>query len=160
MGNLIESIRSLPWVWAWLAFFAVVFLRAGGTYLIGRAIAAGLMKQTDARPKLRQAMDFIGRWGAPGVMLSFLTVGAQTVINLAAGLVRMPWHNYLLGLIPGAAIWATIWSTIGMAAFYAVIFYGGQESTAWLVAAVTLVVAVFLVVLAARSRQPTPSPGE
>lgn len=157
MNDLIESIREWPWFWAWSAFFVIVFLRAGATYLLGRGIAAGVTRRREPSARVSKAMATLSRWGAPGVMLSFLTVGAQTAVNLAAGLIQMPVANYLLGLIPGAAIWATVWSTIGMAAFYAVVFYGGRESTAWLVAGLTIVAAVVLVVIAAR-RRPSSNP--
>lgn len=132
MGDVIESMRSWPWFWAWCGFFVVAVLRAGGTYLIGRAINAGLIRVKTPRPRIREAMERVGRWGAPAVSLSFLTVGVQTMVNLAAGLIAMRPVHYLAGLAVGAAAWATIWSTIGMAAFYAVL--GGLRGEAGTVA--------------------------
>ncbi|RLV56541.1 hypothetical protein D9V41_05555 [Aeromicrobium phragmitis] len=119
MSDVIEQMRSWPWLWAWLGFFAVAVLRAGGTYLIGRGITAGVVHWRRPNERVRAMMDRVGRWGPPAVTVSFLTVGVQTAVNLAAGLIAMPWPRYLLGLLPGAAIWASIWSTIGMAAFLA-----------------------------------------
>ena len=151
MTDLIESMRSLPWFWAWIAFFLVAFLLAGGTYVIGRAVAAGALRGREPGERTREAMRQVERWGPPAVTLSFLTVGVQTVVNLAAGLCRMSVPRYLTGLVPGAMIWGTIWATIGMTAFYA-IFTGGAERIAWLLA---LVVAVVLLALVTRSvRQP------
>src|SRR5690606_15185925 len=51
VSDVIESVRSWPWLWAWLAFFAIVFLRAGGTYGIGRAVAAGVLRDRHPGPK-------------------------------------------------------------------------------------------------------------
>ena len=155
MSDVMDSIRSWPWAWAWLAFFVIVLLRAGGTYGIGRAVAAGLLRDRRPGPRVRLAMAQVERWGPPAVTVSFFTVGAQTAVNLGAGLARMSLPRYLTGLVPGAVIWATIWSTIGMSAFLAV-FTGGAERASWVL---VLVVAVVLVVLLRRSiRHSTPSP--
>ena len=156
MSSVVESIRSWPWLWAWLAFFAIVLLRAGATYGIGRAIAAGALRGREAGPKTRRAMATVDRWGPPAVTLSFLTVGAQTAVNLAAGLARMGVPRYLSGLVPGAAVWATIWTTIGMSAFLAV-FSGGSDRAAWLL--VLLVVLVVAVLLTRAIRQVEPAAG-
>ncbi|WP_229051818.1 DedA family protein [Aeromicrobium sp. Leaf350] len=117
MNGVLDDIRSWPWFWAWLTLFAIVVLRAGATYGIGRLIAAGAARGREPSERLRFAMERVDRWGPPAVTLSFLTVGAQTVINLAAGLCRMTTPRYLLGLVPGAALWATIWTTIGAGVF-------------------------------------------
>lgn len=153
MSDVIEAIRSWPWMWAWLAFFAIVMLRAGGTYGIGRAVAAGTLRDRP-RPKVEGAMRQVRRWGPPAVTVSFFTVGAQTAINFAAGLARMSVPRYLTGLVPGAAIWATIWSTIGMSAFYAV-FSAKSQRSAWLI--LLAVVVVVAVLLARAARQVDPS---
>ncbi len=160
MNELIESIRTWPWLWAWLTFFLIVLLRAGATYGIGRAIAAGVLRRRELGPKVRAAMGQVERWGPPAVTLSFFTVGAQTAVNLGAGLARMSVPRYLSGLVPGAAIWATIWSTIGMSAFLAVFSGGRTERLAWLL--VLLVVVVMVVLLARSIRQvgPTREPGQ
>ncbi|MCK5891275.1 VTT domain-containing protein [Aeromicrobium sp.] len=113
MNDVLESIRSWPWAWAWLALFAIVVLRAGATFAIGRLIASGAARGREPSPRMRVAIERVDHWGPPAVTLSFLTVGAQTVINLAAGLCRMTVPRYLLGLVPGAALWATIWTTLG-----------------------------------------------
>lgn len=33
-----------PWGWVWVALFGIVFCRAGGTYLIGRAARSGMAR--------------------------------------------------------------------------------------------------------------------
>ena len=157
MSDVIESVRSWPWLWAWLAFFAIVFLRAGGTYGIGRAVAAGVLRDRHPGPKVDRAMRLVHRWGPPAVTVSFFTVGAQTAINFAAGLSRMTVPRYLTGLLPGAVIWATIWSTIGMSAFLAV-FSGGSERAAWLLLLAVVVVVAFLLVRAVREVDPPGDP--
>lgn len=150
MSEILDQMRSWPWGWAWLGFFVVAVLRAGATYLLGRGITAGFLRWRSPGERTLMMMDRVGRWGAPTVTLSFLTVGVQTAVNLAAGLIAMPWPRYLLGLLPGAAIWATIWTTIGMAAFFAA--FGGLRGEP-LVLALGLLMVVLIATLVWRSRR-------
>ena len=59
----------------------------------------------------------VARWGAPVVILSFLTVGIQTLVNLAAGVMRMPLRRYIPALTIGAILWAFLYATVGFATF-------------------------------------------
>jgi membrane protein DedA with SNARE-associated domain len=61
----------------------------------------------------------VARWGAPVVTASFLTVGIQTLVNLAAGAMRMPLRRYIPALTIGAIMWAFLYATIGFATFAA-----------------------------------------
>lgn len=142
MNDVLESIRSWPWVWAWLALFGIVVVRAGATFGIGRAIANGAARRREPGPGLARAIERVDRWGPPAVTLSFLTVGAQTVINLAAGLCRMTVPRYLLGLLPGAALWATIWASIGAGVFSLLRATQSHPGLVALVVVVVLAVAV------------------
>lgn len=148
MNDVLESIRSWPWVWAWLALFGIVVVRAGATFGIGRAIANGAARRREPGPGLARAIERVDRWGPPAVTLSFLTVGAQTVINLAAGLCRMTVPRYLLGLLPGAALWATIWASIGAGVAAALTRPDGE---ARILVVVVVLVLVAVVVVTARS---------
>jgi membrane protein DedA with SNARE-associated domain len=51
------------------------------------------------------------------VTLSFLTVGIQTLVNLAAGVMRMPLRRYIPALTIGAILWAFLYATVGFATF-------------------------------------------
>lgn len=144
MNDLLDSIRAWPWAWAWLALFGIVLLRAGSTFAIGRLIAAGAARGREPSPRLADATARVDRWGPPAVTFSFLTIGAQTVINLAAGLCRMTVPRYLLGLVPGAALWATIWTTIGAGVVGAVTAGGTSAVVVLLVAAVLLVTVLWV----------------
>ncbi|POH73738.1 hypothetical protein CVS27_09840 [Arthrobacter glacialis] len=116
-----DSIVSLPFIWAFLILFAIVMLRSNATYWAGRGLAAGgrktkLQKHLDS-PAVLRAEKIIARWGAPAVSVSFLTIGVQTAINTAAGLGRMPLRRYIPATVIGSIAWATIYATIGLAAF-------------------------------------------
>lgn len=101
------------------AMFVIVFCRAGGTYLLGRAAAAGASRSPRVArmmsgERYQRATRRIGEYGAPLVALSFLTVGFQTVANLAAGAIRMPPARYLPALVVGGVLWALLYSAIGV----------------------------------------------
>ena len=99
------------------ALFVIVMARANGTYWLGRAAAAGSERTRLRRllhaPGYLRAVRWIDRWGAPAVSVSFLTVGFQTLINLAAGVTRMTLRHYLPAVVVGSVMWAFIYATIG-----------------------------------------------
>lgn len=122
---MMDSIGSLPFVWAFCILFVIVMLRSNATYWAGRGVAAGgrktkMQKYLDS-PGVLRAEKIIARWGAPAVSVSFLTIGVQTAINMAAGLGRMPLRRYIPATVIGAIAWATIYATIGLAAFDAAV---------------------------------------
>lgn len=136
-----------PWVWVWIALFIIVFLRAGGTYLIGRAARAGMsrinpIQRVMASSVYQRAEQALARWGPPAVVVSFLTVGFQTAINLAAGVVRMRWYRYVPALLIGGAIWATIYTTIGSVSAAAIGIAYSRWPVATIGAAIVLAVAL------------------
>lgn len=127
----IPSIETHP---AWIVygfFFCVVFFRAQGTYWLGRGLTAGALRFSRARAgqrwegthrhfdgaRLDKATVFINKWGAPAISLSFLTIGFQTMVNFAAGVMRMNFLRYLISMIVGCLAWAAIYATIGMTVF-------------------------------------------
>lgn len=108
---------GLP-VWAAFAgLFVIVLLRANATYWVGRGLRAGagrtrLAGRLDGRA-VRRAEALMARWGVAAVPLSFLTLGVQTAVNVAAGAMRMPLRHYLPAVVVGAALWATVYSALG-----------------------------------------------
>lgn len=128
---------------AYVFLVVVVHLRAGGTYALGRLArragdrsrAAGLL----ARPMVRRSEQIVGRFGPPAVSASFLTVGFQSAMNLAAGFLRMPLRYYLPALSVGALIWAGMYLSVGLAVLRA---WQADGSGATVLAVVALVVLV------------------
>lgn len=147
----------------WLVFSfltVVVFLRAQGTYWLGRWATSLTLRH--ARPRREwqrrlvdrleasaadQGIAAIHRWGIGVVPVSFLTVGFQTMVNAGAGLLRMPWPTYTVAMIPGCLAWATIYSTIGFAVWEAALAAaaGSPWGIAGMVAAAIVVTASLLV---------------
>ncbi len=152
------------------ALFGIVFLRAQGTYWIGRAVTAGLLHTRVAArmtsPRMTRAIEALNRWGLPVVTVSFLTVGFQTVVNAAAGLIRMPWLRYTLAMLVGCAAWAAIYATVGIAAFEASLALAARSPWA-LIGVLAIVLGVVIAVIAVRGRSsgrntdtaPRPAPG-
>ncbi|GAB2744364.1 DedA family protein [Arthrobacter bambusae] len=115
-----DQILELPFEVALAALFAVVMVRVNATYWIGRGAAVGIERTRFARalhrPKASKAQALIQRFGPYAVVLTFLTIGLQTAVNLAAGAARMPLSRYLPAAIVGSGIWAFVYATIGLAA--------------------------------------------
>lgn len=103
------------------ALFVIVFLRANATYWLGRLITAGVAR-TRARkmmdsPGYQRAVDKLNQWGPPVISVSFLTIGFQTLVNLAAGATRMPLIRYIPAMSVGCVMWAFLYGTVGYAGF-------------------------------------------
>lgn len=119
----VDFWKGWPYPVAVIVLFAIVLLRAGGTYALGRAAGVGARRTRLARLMARRGFarvqDLVARWGAPVVAISFLTVGVQTLVNLAAGLTRMPLRRYVPALVIGSIIWAFLYATVGFVTFTA-----------------------------------------
>ena len=114
-----EFFRGLPFPLAVGALFVIVLLRAGGTYALGRVARSGAGRNARVQrlvdtPRFVRAQQLVARWGAPIVVFSFLTVGFQTLANLAAGVGRMPLRRYLPALVVGGLLWAVLYATVGL----------------------------------------------
>jgi|SRR5690554_3897145 len=158
------GLGDLPFAGAIIALFGIVFLRTQAFYWLARAVAAGSLKverfqRWAESPQVGRALDRLHRWGAPVVTLSYLTVGFQTAVNVAAGLSRMPFWRYLVAMIPGCVAWAFVWGTIGLGAFYAAITIAAGSP--WFLAAALLAIAALVVaaVIVVRRRRAQAQPG-
>lgn len=114
-------MRGWPYPIAVLTLFVVIMLRANATYWLGRAARGGASRTRMAKllqsPGFRRGERLIARWGAPIVTVSFLTIGIQTMINLAAGAARMPLRRYLPAMTIGGICWAFLYATFGFVTF-------------------------------------------
>lgn len=148
------------------ALFVIVMARANATYWVGRFLNRGA-SHTRARallesPGYQRAVDRLHRWGAPVVTFSFLTVGVQTMINLAAGATRMPLRRYLPAVSVGCVIWALIYGTVGFIGFQALALLWERAPILTVVIAVLLIGALVTFVVwrvrEARMGRPTDVP--
>ena len=113
-----------PYLVVVAGLFVIVFLRANGTYWLGRAISAGASRTRARRimdsPGYQRAVERLNQWGPPVVSVSFLTIGFQTLVNMAAGASRMPLVRYLPAMIVGCVMWAFLYGTVGFIGWVAV----------------------------------------
>lgn len=147
---------SLPFGVALAALFAIVMIRVNATYWIGRGAVAGFSHTRFGNslqgPKAARAQALIQRWGPYAVVLSFLTIGLQTAINLAAGAARMPLRRYLPAAVAGSVIWALLYATIGLAAFEAWLAVAAASPVGAAVGVAALAAGVVWVVVFRRRR--------
>jgi membrane protein DedA with SNARE-associated domain len=150
-----------PWALTFGVFFVIALARGTATYWAGRALRYGgqhtAMARHLDRPAVMRAEAVVRRFGAPAVAVSFLTIGFQTVVNAAAGALRMPWWRYVPGVVVGALFWATVYTTIGFAVLAA---WFGDRPWPWVVAAVVAVALVTALTLVVRHRRAARSAAE
>lgn len=143
--------------------FCIVMLRAGGTYALGRAVAAGTARSRWQRlletRTYRVATTWLHRWGPLAVSFSFLTIGVQTMINLGAGVIRMPLRRYIPALVLGSLMWAVMYGTVGFIGFVAIARLW-TFSPALTIAVGVLAVAAVVLVLWRRPAKNPPAPLE
>ncbi|MCF3140417.1 VTT domain-containing protein [Paenarthrobacter sp. AR 02] len=151
-----DQIMSLPFGVALAALFAIVMIRVNVTYWIGRGAVAGFahtrLGSSLERPKAARAQALIQRWGPYAVVLSFLTIGLQTAINLAAGAARMPLRRYLPAAVVGSVVWAVLYATIGLAALEAWLAVAAASPVGAALGVATLAAVVVWVVVFRRRR--------
>ena len=150
-----------PYALTFGVFFLLALARGSATYWAGRALRYGgqrtaLGRHLD-RPAVARAEALVGRFGAPAVAVSFLTIGFQTAVNAAAGALRMPWWRYVPGVMVGALFWASIYTTIGFAVQEA---WFGEHPWPWVVGAVVAVLVVAGATWLVRRRRAARAPAE
>src|SRR5689334_3029615 len=104
---MLDTLAAQPFWLAFLALFASATVRSNGTYWLGRGAMAGWRRHRGSTGELTgRAQSLLRRLGPFAVTLSYLTVGLQTAIHLAAGAMRMPLRHYLPAAVVGSVIWA------------------------------------------------------
>ncbi|UFU01728.1 VTT domain-containing protein [Ruania suaedae] len=161
-----EFLTGLPFVLVLATLSAGAWLRGQLLYWIGRVPTDQALRRT--RPDQgwrRRAHDWLAgggadagivairRWGLVAVPLCYVTVGFQSMVQAAAGILRITWWKYALAQIPGALAWGTIYSTIGFAVWEAALAAAAGSPVGIAVIAVLVVLAaVGVVVLRRRAR--------
>lgn len=160
-----EQLESAPFAAIFAFFFAVAFVRTQATYWVARVVATQTLERTtpsnrllaqaqawSTTPAAQRGVATVNRWGVLAVPLSFCAVGTKTVVNGAAGLTRMPFlTRYLPALVVGCLVHATIYATIGWAAWTAAI--AAATGSPWGLAAVLGVLVLVVVAVATTLRR-------
>lgn len=142
---MMDYFRGLPFPFTVAVLLIIVLVRGGATYALGRGAQAGArhtrLRTVLESPRFERAQALVDRWGAPIIALSFLTVGFQTLANVAAGVARMPLRRYVPALIVGGVAWALLYATLGVVGF-------AGFSELWALSPAAAIVAVAGIVLA------------
>ncbi|MGC5584630.1 DedA family protein [Ornithinimicrobium sp. W1679] len=178
MGTVTASQGQFFWeghgfLVAYLFLFAVAMLRGQATYWLARVVTEQTLRRT--RPTegwkagvhrwlrgdgVARGRSSIQRWGLVTIPLAYLTVGFQTMVLAAAGMLRIAWPVFTLVQVPGALAWAGIYSTIGFALWGATIAaMAGQPLALAALLALVVVVGTTLAVRR-RRRDATPAVAE
>lgn len=150
-----------PFVPVYLALLLVVFCRAQATYWLGYYVATKLKTNVpddgwrrrfydwSEQDSVKNGVATLHRRGWIVIPLSFLTVGFQSIIQFAAGLITFPPPRYTAAMLPGCFAWALIYSTIGFSVWGAIIaaFAGSPYGI------ILIAVLVLVLVLLARWRR-------
>ncbi|MGO1523654.1 MAG: DedA family protein [Nesterenkonia sp.] len=152
-------LSDFPVLAAWALLFVVGLLRGQGTYWIGYGASGAATHIGDRGPgrwakvqawlnsdRTRASRTVVQRVGIIAVPLCYLTVGLQTAVLAAAGLVRIPWLKFTLAQLPGAAAWAAIYSTVGFAGWTAAVAAFTGTGWGWALLTIAVAAGVLLVV--------------
>lgn len=120
--KMLNWVASLPLWQATLFLFIVVFFRAQMTFGLGKIIHMGILKtkwgkKAEKSEENRAGMLALQKYGWPVIPLSFLTVGFQTVVQLAAGMLDWKWSKYTLVALPGYLAWGFVYAAGGLTLF-------------------------------------------
>jgi membrane protein DedA with SNARE-associated domain len=63
--------------------------------------------------RLSKAEDFFGRHGGKIVGVARFIEGLRQLNGVVAGIAKMPWRRFLIFNALGAAVWVTVWTSIG-----------------------------------------------
>lgn len=156
-----DQILSLPFGAAWALLFVIVLIRTSATYWAGRGIAAGAARSRGLAERLERpgpaariarAQRILDRWGPFAIVLTYLTIGLQTAVNLAAGLGGMHVRRHLPAAAVGSVIWAFVYATVGLAAFDLWFEHLAGSPWMWMVIAAVAMIVVVRVLIVARLR--------
>jgi membrane protein DedA with SNARE-associated domain len=122
-----------PIGWLFAALFVIAMLRGQLLYWIGRTLTRATLDHTYPRAGWRASayrwleggganagIESVRRWGLVAVPFSYLTLGVQSAIQAAAGVLRIPCWHYCVAQIPGALAWAGIYTSFGFVTWAAI----------------------------------------
>ncbi|WP_052466259.1 SNARE-associated domain-containing protein [Mobilicoccus massiliensis] len=157
-----EMFAGWP-LWAFFAFlFALAMLRGQAIYWLARYLtSAGLRNAPEHGWRHRfatwldgsgvnQGAAMLRRLGLVAVPLCYVTVGLQSAVLAAAGVLRIGAPRFALAQVPGALAWATIYSTIGWALWEATIM--AVAGSPWGIAGFAAIVVAVVVATLLRRR--------
>ncbi|MFV0253783.1 MAG: DedA family protein [Beutenbergiaceae bacterium] len=165
-----DFLEGWPVTGVFSFMFALAIARGQALYWLGRVITEQALRRTRPTEGWRArahawltgggidpGIVAIRRWGLIAVPLSYLTVGFQSMIQAAAGVLRIELWKYTIAQVPGALMWAGIYTTFGFFTWVAIA--AAARGNPWAAGGLTLLVAVTLTVLILARRKSARAPG-
>ncbi len=150
-----DEMSGWPLRAVYLFFLFGAVARSQAIFWVGRGVAAGAeQSRWRARaesPRVRRATGTVERWGMPIVPAAFLTVGFQSAVFLAVGVLRVGWLRFTLWSLPGCLAWAALWGGGGLAALAGA--RDLSERSPWLLASAFLAAGLVVVLISVRIRR-------
>lgn len=164
-----DAWKDYPVGVAFLLLFGIVMLRGQATYWLARWVTAAAVHHTlptrGWRARLHawllvhvegRGTDALDRYGIIAVPLVHLTVGLQTVVLAAAGVLRIGWVRFTVAQAVGGLAWATIYTTIGFAVWSAAL--GTAARNPWVILVLVAAGGALVTHLVRRARRPSGAP--
>ena len=161
-----QAWGDFPVAATFVLFFFGAMVRGQATYWLGRVITEQSLKRIHPKSGWRKAVHdwlqgdavargsgLVRRFGLAIVPFAYLTVGLQTVIIAAAGVLRINVLHFTLAQIPGSLAWAGIYTTTGFAVWAAAVSAAAGNPVVIAVLAVLAVALVAYLVLRRRRRE-------
>lgn len=163
-----EFLDDWPVAAVYSFMFALAMARGQALYWIGRVITEQTLRRTHPREGwqarahawltgggIDPGIVALRRWGLIAVPLSYLTIGFQSMIQAAAGVLRIEAWRYTVAQVPGALVWAGIYTTFGFFTWVAI--GAAARGNPWAAGGLTLLVILTIaVLLLARRHGPRP----
>ncbi len=119
----------------------------------GSGWAERLQGRSRAGDAVIRARELIGRWGVLGVFLSrWLVSPLGPPVNVASGMLGMPWAHFTIAGVAGKAIWVVLFTGLGYAFSHSLATVAEVSGTLARVLALATVAAVALWVMRPRLR--------
>lgn len=127
-----EAFAAWPFEVLFVVLFAAAMVRGQAIYWLARWATTASLRNADPdgwRGRVASWLDssavnrgasMVRRIGVGAVPLAYLTVGLQSAVMAAAGVLKIRPGVFAIAQVPGALAWALIYSTIGWAMWEAV----------------------------------------
>ncbi|UFU04918.1 DedA family protein [Ruania halotolerans] len=163
VSHMPDVLTDLPFVVVFLTLSVGAWLRGQLLYWLGRVPTDQALRRTHPADGWRKRIHdwlagggadagivAIRRWGLVAVPVCYVTVGFQSMVQAAAGILRITWWKYALVQIPGALAWGAIYSTIGFVVWESALAAAAGSPVGIAVIAALILAAVAAIVLLRR----------
>lgn len=125
VGGYFVQQGELRFELAWLCVFAGVLCGDHVGFLIGRFAGARLRHRLPLQPAIARAERLIRRHGGWVVLFGRFTGIGRPVVLFTVGMMRLPYRQFWIFELVGAASWSLVWLGIGVLGGSLIDYLGG-----------------------------------